>query len=80
MTEVSDATSPEASNPDDVILSVIASQNNDQKREEAITALFLTHLNTIEKQMEEEEAVQKEIAQLDNPQAQLMSNNILNFI
>ena len=79
MTEVHDATSTET-NVEEILMSGIPSSNIRQHNEEALTALFLKHLDKLQKQTDKDETIQKEVNQFETSQIEMKSAKLLNLI
>lgn len=79
MTEVSDATSAEIIDFDDILKGVIASSSSSKSKEEAMNVLLLQHLNTIAKQMQSEESLKREIALIEDTNSTTKSDKIQEF-
>ena len=79
MAEVSDTTSTEIIDFNDILKGMIASTSSSKSKEEAMNVLLIQHLNTIEKQMQSEESLKREIALIEDANSATKSDKIQEF-
>ena len=80
MTEISDVTSAEIIDFDDILNGIIANSISSKTEEEALNMLLIQHLNTISKQMQNEESLKREIALIEDSNTSAISDKILEFL
>ena len=79
MTEVHDATSTET-NIEEILMNGISSANIRQHNEEALTALFLKHLDKLQNKTAKDETIQKEVSQFETSQLEAKNAKLLKLI